>query len=786
MNRLLAILGAALILSCPRPAVAEYHPAMPKLNDAGATQARAGKFECGTYKGSERWTQYFGSKNERVQRELDQSGTRASKRADFVYQDVLVVEDDGSILFSGLNAFDTDNTTIRFTPNGNAYDVSAVTFTYDAVLGTNLSLGDDAFTVQSLSFNFTFFGGLWTQMYVGSNGIVGFGGNPNPSGFYDDGDFFSSLPKITPYYMDLNPAAGGAVYHKQEATRSTVTWSSVPEFGTATLNTVQMVVYDTGVIDITFNGIGSAVASNGAPIFSGISPGTGLLNNVSYSDDLPFAGTANTGIYEDYLNIATPLVNEAGLFQHFYASYPDDFFQIVYFTNFVTQMTGFAYERNISNDVTGIGLGIFDNSATYGSAGTLESLCNMNRLSVWPTSPETRFFSDGNSFLTVMAQEAGHRWGAFMRFGAGCVQSGENVSAYMIGRQYAHWSYFADADNSSLEGGNWEFNGANWTNPTQVDHFCDIDEYTFGLRTPEEVSDAFYLDSPTNNQFSNRDDGTPVQNATASGTPVVVTINDFIACEGARTPTEPNENHDVRQAFILIVQNGTTPSQAELDKIAGFRAAWEPYFEESCSGRLTANTSITQTFDPAVVKGQVTDQVTGLVIDDFTATSIERNFVQNVPGGGRYTFRYLEAPTSGPFEVATVVFQAAGYFPDTCFVSVPYDSVLCKDVTLFPVSAAAAEGAPIPNALYQNYPNPFNPNTTIQFDLADAGRVELQVFDARGKLVATLVSGEQSAGRQLVDWDGTDNRGRQVSSGIYFYKLSTNDFTRTRKMVLLK
>ncbi len=91
------------------------------------------------------------------------------------------------------------------------------------------------------------------------------------------------------------------------------------------------------------------------------------------------------------------------------------------------------------------------------------------------------------------------------------------------------------------------------------------------------------------------------------------------------------------------------------------------------------------------------------------------------------------------------------------------------------------------SALYQNTPNPFNPATTITFDLAREGRVKLQVFDVAGRLVKTLVDGKLPGGRALhATWSGLDERGARVPSGVYFYQLVTDDFTATKKMVVLK
>jgi hypothetical protein len=91
------------------------------------------------------------------------------------------------------------------------------------------------------------------------------------------------------------------------------------------------------------------------------------------------------------------------------------------------------------------------------------------------------------------------------------------------------------------------------------------------------------------------------------------------------------------------------------------------------------------------------------------------------------------------------------------------------------------------NSLSQNYPNPFNPSTSIEFTVRDRTKVSLSVYDVSGKLVRTLLNEERTPGEvHQVTWDGRNDAGQSVSSGVYFYRLVANDFTQTKKMVLLK
>jgi hypothetical protein len=88
--------------------------------------------------------------------------------------------------------------------------------------------------------------------------------------------------------------------------------------------------------------------------------------------------------------------------------------------------------------------------------------------------------------------------------------------------------------------------------------------------------------------------------------------------------------------------------------------------------------------------------------------------------------------------------------------------------------------------LFQNYPNPFNPQTVIKYDLPKSGHVNVTVYNILGQKVKTLVDEQQEAGHQSVNWNGKDGKGEDVASGIYFYKIKTVGFEKTKKMVLLK
>ena len=97
------------------------------------------------------------------------------------------------------------------------------------------------------------------------------------------------------------------------------------------------------------------------------------------------------------------------------------------------------------------------------------------------------------------------------------------------------------------------------------------------------------------------------------------------------------------------------------------------------------------------------------------------------------------------------------------------------------------QSTPTEFVLHQNFPNPFNPDTTIKYELAESANVTLQIYNVVGQVVRTLVGSEaQNAGRYQIRWNGMDDRGVPVSSGIYFYQISAGKFHAVQKLMLLK
>jgi hypothetical protein len=93
---------------------------------------------------------------------------------------------------------------------------------------------------------------------------------------------------------------------------------------------------------------------------------------------------------------------------------------------------------------------------------------------------------------------------------------------------------------------------------------------------------------------------------------------------------------------------------------------------------------------------------------------------------------------------------------------------------------------PLAYSLDQNFPNPFNPSTKIRFTMGHSSHVELDILNVLGQKVKTLFSGDRWIGSYTAEWDGTNDRNARISSGVYFYRIRTEEFIATKKMVLLK
>jgi hypothetical protein len=199
-------------------------------------------------------------------------------------------------------------------------------------------------------------------------------------------------------------------------------------------------------------------------------------------------------------------------------------------------------------------------------------------LSRFPDDPRQRFLGE-NSTLSVMGQECGHRWLAFLEFRDGTANSKE-----LLGRDEAHWSFFFDSDASHMEGNDIEDMGNGlFRTVGAVARYSALDQYVMGLRAEFDVPPMFVVTKVTSGQ--NAEDA-PKVGVDIRGTRKDVSIADIVAANGVRRPDASVAPRVFRQAFIYLVSQ-PRESSGDLNKIERIRAAWETFFSESTEGRGT-------------------------------------------------------------------------------------------------------------------------------------------------------------------------------------------------------
>ncbi|MBI3001773.1 MAG: hypothetical protein HYY46_25440, partial [Deltaproteobacteria bacterium] len=543
-------------------------------------------------------------------------------RADTDVGNIAVIEADPTILQPG-ELFDLNNQTLTFTPkSGGGYTVSVGALDFDSSLGTNLGLSGNGFFQQNLSFSFSFFGVNRTSVFINANGNLTFSSGSAFTHFNAGGTVSSlgtdvadvldrigtGLPRIAVLWQDWNPSSGGGVFANSLSDRLTVTWQNVSLFGTGTTANFQVVLFSSGVIQMNYQNV---TTTPGGGYLVGISPGASsgfLVTTVDFSQGSASSISTFPNIEplaQVFGSSSSPLVHVAAVARRFYQSHVDEFDQLVMFANFSHAMgSAFAFLLMVRQSVQGIGLAFFDFSSFGESSGRLQSFLNMNRLSLYPADPNSLVPGIGtNSTLDVMGQEAGHQWLAFVNFDNGGLCTASGVSDLLLGRDLAHWSFFHDTDASDMEGNKWQDNGdGTFTSVEATSRYSALDQYIMGLRSSSEVSNFFFVASPSSGGCLVLDSSVgerscpPQTGVTVSGMRKDVTLNQIQTCEGARSPSSGfsgvNSTTTWKQAFMLLIDGGATAPSADTTKLDTIRAAWESYFSSATGGRGAVDTAL--------------------------------------------------------------------------------------------------------------------------------------------------------------------------------------------------
>jgi uncharacterized protein (TIGR03437 family) len=524
---------------------------------------------------------------------------RDATTAAFDAGNIAVVPDDGTLVTSQ-NPFDLDGRTLTFTPVGTGYTVSAGASGFDsgaADFGELLNplpasnpqnIGDDGTRPVTLPFGFRFFGQIYDSVFVNSDGNLTFSQGDDSSNSRSLARFLNGPPRIAPFFTDLDPSASGRLVMFSSASRFVMSWTGVPDFagaGTGPRETFQIVLFPDGKVTFAYNGI------NGREAVVGISAGS--LNEAPPAVDL--SGTNGGVVIQGAIAEVFSTTNDldtAAVAKRFYQTHDDAYQYLVIFTNFNFDMDGaFAFELNISNQVTGIGrIGnsrTFDFSNQFGSNGRLESLLNMGNLARYPADPNTVFLRGVDSTLTIMGQESGHR---FMSYVYWADPNGSRNSTALLGRDLQHWSFYFNSDASVMEGNLIrDNNNGTFTTTGAVQHYNEIDEYLMGLRLPHEVGPSFVVKNPS----PALNPGTaPTLNVNFSGTRANVLLDQIIAANGPRLPNAAFAPNRFKFAFILVTDRNTPATADQIAKVDRIRSEWERFFNRAVSFRGTAETSL--------------------------------------------------------------------------------------------------------------------------------------------------------------------------------------------------
>jgi len=184
------------------------------------------------------------------------------------------------------------------------------------------------------------------------------------------------------------------------------------------------------------------------------------------------------------------------------------------------------------------------------------------------------------------------------------------------------------------------------------------------------------------------------------------------------------------------------------------------------------------------IQGLVTDSATGQPLDfvQIDVAGINKPVYTDTIGD------YHRMLLSGTYDFT---FSKGGYFPKTISgVRVNYDSLTNLDVALAKdpggVAGKPSEIIQQKGLILSNRPNPFGNQTTINYQISKSGMVSLKIYNAAGQLVKTLANATQPAGHYAVNWDGRDESGKNVSNGVYIYRLQAGDISQIRKMIVLR
>jgi hypothetical protein len=508
--------------------------------------------------------------------------TRARSSADI--GEIAIVQDEGDLILAP-NAYDLRSLGLRFTRNNaGGYNVTRIEGNFRAALGNRLTLTDDDSSSTAVPFGFSFFGRTQTAAFVNSDGNITFEEADKSSTERNVARLLTGPPRVSPFLADLDPTTGnGRIFLNAVADQYTVTWCNVRGFDSQRTVTAQVTLLPTGAVEMIY---GATIGVQDAIV--GLSPGhTGVFTTVNLSDPGPTDG-GSAAVGERFAQNAQ--VDLVALTRKFYRSHDDNYDQLVLWSDAPVITDAFAYETTVKNEIQGLGIDTFDLAADFGSPGQLRSVVVMDWLGKYPNDPAQKFLGENNT-VSVLGQEVGHRWLAFLEFRDRT--SGTQRSDALLGRDQVHWSFFFDSDASVMEGNDIEdLRGGSFRTVAAVQRYSLLDQYAMGLVPASQVPPFFYVENPTNMSATRTSESAPEVGITFNGTKREILIQDILDAEGARVPSAADSSRLHRQAFLYLVSSGKSADPGQVAKIDAIRRAWETFFSQATDGRMRAITTL--------------------------------------------------------------------------------------------------------------------------------------------------------------------------------------------------
>ncbi|MBI5168085.1 MAG: hypothetical protein HZA61_01215 [Candidatus Eisenbacteria bacterium] len=292
-----------------------------------------------------------------------------------------------------------------------------------------------------------------------------------------------------------------------------------------------------------------------------------------------------------------PLLDIAAVTRAFYRTHGDDYDQIaIYLSSGQSQWLGspgaLAAAWPLRNDTQGIGLNLYDAGAVFGSAARLQQVLTMNGLHRYPADVDASLGGGGDTFTTmdVLAHEFAHRWLAYT-----FVDSAGEESDALLGRDWQHWSFFADVDGSFMEGCGWAQVGPDtFVTDDASSRFGRLDQYLMGLRTHAEMDSVFVVNDPTD--FDPPGTYIPISipavGIGCDGRATFWKVDDIERWNGPRVPDGAVAQRHWRVGFVLVTPRGVDATSADLAELENIRQRFPLTIAQGTEGRGSVDCSL--------------------------------------------------------------------------------------------------------------------------------------------------------------------------------------------------